>query len=67
MNRVDRRQDTNAESLQQFLTYKLVLLTLLNVLLVKAISVLLSCDPEHFNMDEKCSVSFSEIIFSFLC
>lgn len=52
MNRVDRRQDTNAESFQRFLTYKLVLLILLNVLLVKAISVLLSCDPEHFNMDE---------------
>lgn len=65
MNRVDRRQDTNAESLQQFLTYKLVLLILLNVFLVKAISVLLSCDPEHFNMDEKCSVSTSEIIFLF--
>lgn len=67
MNRVDRRQDTNVESLQQFLTYELVHLTLLNVLFVKAISVLLSCDPEHFNMDEKCSVSTGEIIFLFLC
>lgn len=65
MNTVDRRQDTNAESSQQFLTYKLFLLTLLNVFFVKAISVPLSCDPEHFNMDEKCSVSTSEIIFSF--
>lgn len=67
MNRVDRKQDTNAELLQRFLTYKFVLLILLNVLLVKAILVLLSCNPEHFNMDEKCSVSTSEIIFSFLC